>query len=167
MKKALNLLLGLLLLAPAYAKSPAFIKMIAASSVPCVAILPPAPISSTGSIALTQNADDQEYVIGYDAPYIGTIDGYPEYDLELYFYLVDYTTNSYTVATVPNNFTVIDTVPINGTFNWPEGTSNSSSLFYGISFSQPLSGNYDVTTTPTVYDGIGISQIIIPTSSLP
>ena len=154
MKKALNLLLGLSLMASAYAKAPAF--------KPTIASLPPAPISPTGSIAL--QAYDYEYVFAYSAvnegPYVGGDPGDSVYMISISFQQVILSDDTQTPI-VPNiGITLnITSGPLAGDqLDWPAGQ--------GIySFEYPLTGgsptaSFTATTSPTTYQGWPIVQAV-------
>ena len=138
MKKALNLLLGLSLMASAYAKSPAF--------KPTIASLPPAPISPTGSIALQA---DTTYVFLY---YYDSYDN-PDNQVTLYF-----TSENGAFAYpryAPVAFTIdVTSGPLDGyILSWPEG--QESLTFY---LSAPPSGDYTATIAPNTLNGYPVAQ---------
>lgn len=146
MKKALNLLLGLSLMASAYAGSPV-IKPAIAPFAPM--ILPPAPVSPTGSIAL--QATTYQYSFIYNTVTEGAVAGTSDslYEIILGFYIIiDGTFGG--VVQPSQSFTInITSGPFAGnTLDWP-----AEQEFYFLDYEAPTAptANYTATTSPTTY----------------
>ena len=155
MKKTLNLLLGLSLMASAYAKSPV-VK-------PTIASLPPAPISPTGSIALQDGPYPYAFIYYYEqsdvTPVSGTEDSlYPltivfGYDVGLQVYYV-----------TPNVSFTLTNIDLGGEYtdvnlDWPAGQASYSTT---LELPGPPQQVVPATVSPTTYtDTYGYSHTLL------
>lgn len=151
MKKALNLVLGLLMLAPVYAKSFSFT---------------PTPFSQL--IAPVQTAptalDFSYYQFAYDtsAP---TYEGpNTAYTITIELVLYDQNTGTWTQVAAPSSITItmapIPPNPVSGSLTFTGGAYTESFTAF---FTAAPTGNFTITTNPTTAGAYGINQYIIPT----
>lgn len=159
MKKALNLVLGLLMLAPVYAKSFSF------TPTPFSQLITPVQIAPAVSV-YPQNmlTDFSYYQFAYDtsAP---TYDGpNTAYTITIELVLYDQNTGTWSLAAAPSAITItmaaIPSNPVSGSLTFTAGAYTESFTAF---FTAAPTGNFTITTNPTTAGAYGINQYIIPT----
>lgn len=137
MKKAIAFLLGLIVLIPAYTGASA-------------ATAPIAPVYRSQTT----------YVFTYLASPTGlTSNGLTQYAISIYFDQYDYVSGTTTGLGAPTNMVITSTSgPVIGSLTWPAGTANATIYAW---LSGPPTANYAITTNPTSYGGIPITQDLV------